>query len=257
MNTIVNPALRVVRALDDPLRFAVARHLMAGAATVSELGAETGAAQAKLSNHLAVLRAAGLVEAQRQGRYVVYALADHRVAAAIEALEAASGEPAQAARLAPDIALARRCYDHLAGRLGVAFFAALVRLGAARPLARTSSRKVRSGLGAVRLGPKAAAVFGTLEIDLDEIASLRRQFATACCDWTEGAPHLGGALGAALMDRMLRERWLLRRSGTRALRITDFGAREFARRFSIEVEALREKTPALLSSPSILPLSTN
>jgi DNA-binding transcriptional ArsR family regulator len=240
MSTTVNPALRIIRALDEPLRFAVARHLMAGPATVSELGAVTGAAQANLSNHLAVLRDAGVVEARRQGRYVVYALAGHRIAAAIEALEATAGETPATLRPVPELTLARRCYDHLAGRLGVALFAALVKQRAIQPVAATGAPKVRSGLGAVRLGSKAGAVFAELQIDLDDVAALRRQFATACSDWTESAPHLGGALGAALSDAMLREGWLQRRSGTRALRITPTGTRELAHRFAIDVAALRE-----------------
>jgi DNA-binding transcriptional ArsR family regulator len=240
VNSHVNPSFRMLSALADPLRFAVARHLMAGPATVSELGAHTGASQANLSNHLAILRGAGIVEAQRQGRFAVYALAGHRIARAIEALEAASGEPAPQSRSAPDLTVARRCYDHLAGRLGVALFAALVRKRAVLPVKAAPVRKVRSGLGPVRLGDEALAVFGSLAIDLDATANPRRQFATACSDWTETAPHLGGSLGAALADAMLRERWLVRRAGTRALRITPDGAAELARRFSIDVDTLRE-----------------
>lgn len=138
--------------------------------------------------------------------------------------------------MTPEIATARHCYDHLAGRLGVALFRSLVARGAILDVrARAAARKVRSGLGEVALGPAAEAVFGTLAIELGDVAAKRRQFATACDDWTESQPHLGGALGAALYARMLRDRWLLRDAGTRALRITSTGADGLRASFGIDV----------------------
>jgi DNA-binding transcriptional ArsR family regulator len=235
----VNPALRLVRALDDPLRYAVLVRLLAGPATVSELVASSGAAQPNVSNHLAILREAELVTTSRNGRHVAYALADPSIAAVIEALEHAAGGGAAVARATPEIAVARSCYDHLAGKLGVALFDALVARRALRDVyMRSAARKVRSGLGPVTLGAAADAVFGALGIDLEEVATQKRQFATACSDWTESRPHLGGALGAALQERLLRERWLLRRGGTRVLRITPVGRAQFAARFAIDVDAL-------------------
>lgn len=141
--------------------------------------------------------------------------------------------------MTPEIATARHCYDHLAGRLGVALFRSLVARGAILDVrARTTARKVRSGLGEVALGPAAERVFGALAIELSDVAAKRRQFATACDDWTESQPHLGGALGAALYARMLRDRWLLQRAGTRALRITSTGADGLHALFGIDVSDL-------------------
>ncbi len=234
----VPSALQIVSALGDRIRYAVLQRLMAGPATVSELVALTGAAQSKVSNHLTLLRDAGLVASNRRGRQMSYALADHTVASVIEALERASDTGA-AARAVPEIALARSCYDHLAGKLGVAVFRALVARHALRDVvATTPSRKRRAALGAVTLAPQARAVFGALELDLDAVSATRRQFATACSDWTESQPHLGGALGAALQERMLRARWIVRRPGTRALRITRAGAHALRERFGIDAAAL-------------------
>jgi DNA-binding transcriptional ArsR family regulator len=239
MTHAVNRPLRIVAALSDPIRYAVVQHLMSGPATVSELVALTAASQSKVSNHLALLRGAGLVETARNGRYVAYELADPAVAAVIEALERASGSAEAVVRKAPEIAVARSCYDHVAGRLGVALFRSLVARRAIRGLrAAAALRKVRSGLGEVRLGREAEAVFGALTIDLDEAATKRRQFATACSDWTESQPHLGGALGAALQQQLLRENWIQRRGGTRALRITRAGREAFRNRFGIDVAKL-------------------
>jgi DNA-binding transcriptional ArsR family regulator len=213
--------------------------LMAGPATVSELVALTGAAQPNVSNHLAVLRDARLVGTTKRGRHVAYEIADASVAAVIESLDRVSGSGPAAARAVPEIAVARSCYDHLAGRLGVSLFRALVAKGAIRGVrAAAAQRKVRSGLGTVALGPSARAVFGALDIDLDDVQAKRRQFATACSDWTESQPHLGGALGAALQARMLRSNWVQRRPGTRALRVTRAGAAALRERFGIDVDVL-------------------
>jgi DNA-binding transcriptional ArsR family regulator len=236
----VNSALRLIGALDDPLRLAIVRRLMAGGATVSELVADTGAAQSKVSNHLGLLRDAEVVVAERMGRHITYTLANPALAGVIEAIEAASGvePPAELNTIAP-IAIARSCYDHVAGRLGVALFESLVARSALRPVAeRPDARKVRSALGDVALGRNAARTFESLDIAIEQVASERRRFATACNDWTESRPHLGGALGAALQQRFLSLRWLQRRGGTRALRITPAGRAAFAERFAIDIEQL-------------------
>jgi DNA-binding transcriptional ArsR family regulator len=242
-------AAGLLRALADPLRFAILLHLMGGPATASELVGATGGSQSNVSKHLALLRAAGLVEAERQGRSAVYALRGPDVAELIEAVQRASGDGPLVRRALPEIAVARTCYDHLAGRLGVALFRSLVAAGALRDVdaRRGRARKVRSGLGRVELGPRAADVFGALGIDLTQTAAERRQFATACRDWTESQPHLGGALGAALQRRLLRERWILRRSGTRAVHLTARGRAALAERFGIDPA---DVTPAAVVSSS-------
>jgi DNA-binding transcriptional ArsR family regulator len=232
-------ALSILRGLDDPLRYAVVSRLMAGPETVSELLAHTGAAQSQLSNHLAILHAGGLVTRERVGRNVVYALAGPEIAGIIEAIDSAAGAGPQMSAPVPEVVLARHCYDHLAGRLGVGVFADLVTLRAVEPVGSAiNARKVRSGLGDVALGPRAANVFGELGIELEMLAAQRRRFATACNDWTESRPHLAGALGAALHDACLRAGWLQRRSGTRALRITPRGRRELPERFGRAVAAV-------------------
>ena len=241
MTIPVNSPPVLAGLLSDPVRYAILERLVAGPATVSELVALLGVPQPKASNHLALLREGGIVQTERSGRSVVYALADPAYADLLEALQVASGTGRSIARTAPQIAVARSCYDHVAGKLGVALFRSLVARGALRDVASVPrSRKVRGGLGEVSLGPRAEAIFSELAIDLDDVAAQRRQFATACNDWTESRPHLGGALGAALQTRMLRERWILRRSGTRALRITEPGRDALRTCFGIQTEALHE-----------------
>ena len=219
--------LAITQALSDPLRLTVLHHLMGGPATVSELMVVTKAEQSRLSNHLAVLRERSLVRATRQGRQVVYELRNAAVGRLVESLAQIAGPPQRTAKSAP-IARARTCYDHLAGRLGVALFGAFIDRGALR--------RQGSGRGEVELGPRAEQVFGALGVDLEAVRLERRRLATACLDWTERRPHLGGALGAALWAELVMRGWIARRPGTRAVVVTAAGGRGFRRTVGVRLD---------------------
>lgn len=205
----------VARALADPLRLAVLQHLMGGPATVSEIVSVTGESQSKVSNHLALMRERGLVRASRQGRQRVYELRDASVAQLVESLTAVAGAEPARYRESPPLARARTCYDHLAGRVGVALFDSLLSLGA---IGGPQEPKA-----SVEIGPEGAEVFEELGIDLEEVRRERRRFAYACLDWTERRPHLGGALGAALWATFVERGWVLKKPGTREVIVTDDG----------------------------------
>jgi DNA-binding transcriptional ArsR family regulator len=220
-------ALAITQALSDPLRLAVLQHLMGGPATVTELMLATTAAQSRLSNHLAVLREGKLVRAIRQGRQIVYEIRNPAVARLVESLAQLAGPLPRAVKSSP-VARARTCYDHLAGRLGVAVFKALVRAGALRAPATTGAE--------VELGPHADKVFTSLGVDVDAARTERRRLLSACLDWTERQPHLGGALGAALWAEMTARRWIARRPGTRAVTVTRTGTRGLKRTLGVALE---------------------
>lgn len=137
------------------------------------------------------------------------------------------GPPARTVKSAP-IARARTCYDHLAGRAGVAVFKALV----TRDVLRSPKRVP----GEAELGAHASDVFAKLGVDLDVVRRERRRFATACLDWTERQPHLGGALGAALWGAFTARGWIARRPGTRAVAVTAAGARGFKRALGVVLD---------------------
>jgi hypothetical protein len=191
--------------------------LLQGAASVADLVSVSGTSQPNASNHLAVLRGQGLVRSRRRGRQVEYEVANPAVAQAVEALLALSAPTSSTPRAPAPLALARTCYDHLAGVLGVAVFDALVRQGAlSRPNPST---------GAVRLGDGAERTFGRLGVDVGGARRARRKFAYGCLDWTERRPHLGGSLGAAVCDRFLQQGWVRRRRDSRAVALTGDGNR--------------------------------
>lgn len=83
--------------------------------------------------------------------------------------------------------------------------------------------------GDVTLGPRGERLFAALRVDVEAARRERRRFATACLDWTERRPHLGGALGAALWAEVVSRGWIVRRSGSRAVVLTPAGARGLKR----------------------------
>jgi DNA-binding transcriptional ArsR family regulator len=210
---------RLAKALGDPLRVRILARLIDGPGTVTDLVTLTGSGQSNVSNHLAILRGAGLVRSARTGRQMHYELAGPETAQLVEALMTIGGPLGRPAPPSP-IAEARRCYDHLAGRLGVQLLDGLVELGAL----------ARSGRGdAIDLGPDGR-VFDRLGVDPARAAQARRRrFAYACLDWTERRPHLGGALGAEVYRRLVEAGWLVPQKGTRAVLPTAAGRRALRR----------------------------
>ena len=69
----------VGRALADPKRLCVLESLAGGELSVSDLSTTVGCQVPNMSQHLAVLRCAGLVQSRREGNTVYYRLADVRV----------------------------------------------------------------------------------------------------------------------------------------------------------------------------------
>ena len=113
----------------------------------------------------------------------------------------------------PAMCTARVCYDHLAGERGVWLFAQLRRRNVLEPSA--GARKF----------------FAPLGIDVDALANARRPFTRTCLDWTERRPHLAGALGAAILDRMFTLRWARRELDSRAVSFSPSGERAFRTSF--------------------------
>jgi len=202
------------RALATPARSDMINALMDGSSRpASELASAAGVSPATASEHLAVLTDAGLVTCTPRGRRRYYRLADGAVASALEHLgNLCPDAPAVTYRQSRDaraLARARFCYDHLAGRLGVALTDAMIEAG---------------WLDEADLAPTSAApaAFAERGIDLETLPA-RRRIARRCADWTERRAHLAGALGAAVAARFLEAGWVARVPEGRGLRITRDG----------------------------------
>jgi DNA-binding transcriptional ArsR family regulator len=221
--------LMLTQALADPLRLVILQQLMEGPATVSQLQSLTGEAQSKVSNHLALLRERDLVRATREGRQMIYTLRDASIGQLVESLTVVAGMVPTKLWKSPQLIAARTCYDHLAGRYGVALFDALLQLEAIKePL------EMR---GEIEPGSKGAEVFGKLGLNLDVLRREHRRFAFACPDWTERRPHLGGVLGAALLAQFIERGWVVKQQGTRAIIVTDMGKQQLREQLGVVVEA--------------------
>jgi DNA-binding transcriptional ArsR family regulator len=180
----------------------------------SALAARAGIAPSTASEHLRRLVNGGFLVARKNGRHRYYSLADDAVADAVEALACVAPQPPvrslREATKSELIRSARTCYDHLAGRLGVAVAAALER-----------EQVVIRRNGGYELGPRAEARCASLGIDLGELEKQRRPVVRGCLDWSERELHVAGALGAALADRLLELGWIARREGNRSVEIVN------------------------------------
>jgi DNA-binding transcriptional ArsR family regulator len=203
--------------------------LMGGRArTSTELAMIAGVTPSTASVHLHRLKRQRLVKVITQGKHRYYSLAGTDVAATLEALGVLAGAHRGTVAAEPPSSMraARSCYDHIAGILGVALYDRFETLGwlSAASKRDDDARELNEG------GAKA---FASLGMDIENARTLRRRFAYACLDWSERRPHLGGALGAALLDVALKRKWVLRQRDGRALTLTGTGQRELRARFGV------------------------
>lgn len=218
---------RVAGLLADPARAQIVLTLIDGSMRpAGELAFAANVSAQSASAHLAKLVEGGLLALQPQGRHRYFRIASPEVASAVESLSSLSAalqprRPRSPAipRSAPVQFLhARTCYDHLAGEMAVQICAAMLKARWLRPQG--------GNLELTRLGNERLAA---LDVDLSAARSSPRSFARACVDLTQRRSHIGGALGAALLDMYLARGWILRMRGSRAVSITPKGSQAFAR----------------------------
>lgn len=217
----------VASLLADPVRVAMLLALSDGEeVAVNALAQTAGVTLPTASSHLAKLAAAGIVGMRRQGRHHLYRLVRPELVRAMEALAVLAPEASprthRQARTGRAVRAARTCYDHLAGRLGVAVTGALVE--------RRALRLVDDHFELTRAGSRLLAELG---IDVAAARARRRAFAPACLDWSERVPHVAGALGAALLALFLDRQWIQRKPASRAVEVTLAGRRALWRLFGV------------------------
>jgi DNA-binding transcriptional ArsR family regulator len=215
---------RIGALLADPGRAAMLWALMDGSARpAGELQRIAGLSPSAASGHLARLTEGGLLALEARGRHRYYRIATPDIAASIEALanlaQASStvrATPRPAHTVPLDLRYARTCYDHMAGELAVRVFEKMM----------SEHWLVRHGdtIEATDAGAQALARLG---VDVVQQREYRRRFACPCLDWSERRAHLGGALGAALLESWSERGWIERSQTPRVLRITPTGHHQF------------------------------
>jgi DNA-binding transcriptional ArsR family regulator len=184
------------------------------ARTSTELAVVADVMPSTASVHLQRLKTQRLVKVFAQGKHRYYSLEGTDVAAALEALSVLAGGSRD--RFVPTtphrLRAARTCYDHIAGTLGVSLHDGCKALGWLSGSA--------AGDTAYDLTRDGAKAFEALGIDVEATRGRRRRFAFACVDWSERRPHLGGALGAALLEVALKRKWVSRDLDSRILSVT-------------------------------------
>jgi DNA-binding transcriptional ArsR family regulator len=206
----------IASAIADRARGKMLSALMDGRAlTATELALDAGVAPSTASSHLAKLQKAGLISLTVQGRHRYFRIATSETAALLESLMGMVAAEATIRTGPRDEGLrrARVCYDHLAGKLGVGL------------LERMRERRLVRGDGEflelTAPGETWVAGFG---IDLEGLRRNARPLVRSCLDWSERRSHLAGAVGAAILARLVELRFAKRDSISRAVSISGRGA---------------------------------
>ncbi|HET7886906.1 MAG TPA: winged helix-turn-helix domain-containing protein [Bradyrhizobium sp.] len=221
----------IASLVGDPARSNILAALMDGRALTSkELAYIAGVSPQTTSGHLAKLATADLLVLMKQGRRHYYRIASPLVGQMLESIMAVAGAQAAPRRLRSSpveekMRTARTCYDHLAGRLGVA-------------LADTLA--VRGHVALVQDGGEVSesgfAFLSGLGISLDARKPSRRIFCRPCLDWSERRVHIAGSIGAKLCERCFELGWIKQLRTTRAVEITASGSKGLAEWFGIDLE---------------------
>lgn len=219
--------VRLTKLLGDPARAVMLWSLLDGRAyTAGELALCADLSAPATSNHLTKLVGVGLLRVERQGRHKYFTLATPQIASVIESMGALLVSPSghQPSRSAGQhgVLYCRKCYDHLAGFVGVAITESLVDQDLLR---RQEHLFIVTEAGKSWLNK--------LGIDLHALINKRRPLARPCLDWSERKVHLGGSLGQALLEKLIDLDWLRLTQHSRAVVVTGKGRQHLGEQLAV------------------------
>ena len=233
MITGPNAMAEVAALVGDPARANILETLLDGRAfTATELAFAARVSPPTASAHLAKLTEAHLISVLKQGRNRYYRLASPVVARMLESIMAVAAfetPPRYRPRTTRDEAMlaGRTCYDHLAGRLGVAVTDSLI-----------ARERLVLGDDAGEVTEAGVRFLRALGLDADGLPRRSpRIFCRPCIDWTERRAHIAGVLGATLTRRFFELGWIERRRDSRAVAITASGRESFRDLFGLDLAA--------------------
>jgi len=219
------PRLEIIgAALADASRVRILCELMDGRShTGKELASIAGVTPSTASEHLGKLRHARVIRAEKSGRCVYYRLASAEIAEVLERMSAFSPTAhlyrAKDGAMAPEM-VARTCYNHIAGRLGVSIAHGL-----------TARKWISTVEGSSRLTPEGRQALERIGVS----PPMTGPPSVKCClDWSERRRHFSGELGTLLLSHALSRQWVTRARQGRALRIEPEGFAAFEEHFGIQ-----------------------
>jgi len=218
----------VATLIADPARASILSALLGDIALpAGELARLAKITPQTASAHLAKLVKGNLLSVTAVGRHRYFRLKDKGVAQGLESF-ALLARPAHVTSLNDSlerkaIQRARTCYDHLAGALGVGLTQAFI-----------DNRFIQHHSEAYEVTRSGETWFNSFGIDCLELEQKRRTFARSCLDWSERKPHMAGALGAAVLRRLLELKWILRLRSSRTVKVTELGCQHLQNEFGLD-----------------------
>jgi DNA-binding transcriptional ArsR family regulator len=216
--------------IGDHARAKMLTALMGGRAlTATELADAAGITKQTGSTHLRKLLDARFVAMEAHGRHRYFRIADEDVAQILEEFMSFSVRTGTRACATgpkdPALRKARVCYDHLAGELGVLLYASLLQRQA-----------LDFNDASVALSAEGERLISELGIDANVVRDQKRASCRVCMDWSERRHHLAGAVGAALLARVIELGWAVRDRSSRAVYFRPHGERAFRECFHLNGE---------------------
>ncbi|WP_315927719.1 helix-turn-helix domain-containing protein [Mesorhizobium sp. SP-1A] len=230
-----NPSISATAFLiADQSRAAMLITLLDGRALpAGDLARASGITPQTASSHLAKLLEGGLISVETEGRHRYYRLADSHVAQTLEHLAAiqpeATARPEALTSQHRQLCFCRRCYDHLAGQVGVEVTRALQNLDYIRSASDKQFIVTAAG----------AEWFGNIGVNVASLKPTRRGFARQCLDWTERVHHLAGPLGVRFMATLCAKGWLRRSRSSRAIIVTPKGSNALKKQLGVDIAELK------------------
>jgi len=218
---------KVAALIADPARASMLSALLGDIALpAGELARLAKITPQTASAHLARLVKGNLLSVTSMGRHRYFRLSNKNVAQVLEAL-ALIAPPSRTNSLNDTlerkaIQRARTCYDHLAGELGVSLTEAFI-----------DNSLIQHHGEAYEVTSAGKNWFNSFGIDCLQLQEQRRAFARSCLDWSERKPHMAGALGTAVLGRLLELKWIVRVRGSRTVKVTDIGRYNFKNEFGL------------------------
>jgi len=221
--------VKTATLIGDATRASILWNLLDGRAfTATELAMVVETSAQNISMHLGKLLDADLICVEKQGRHKYYRFSNKEVAYAVEAMANLIPKPEISAtkksEVYPPVKYCRTCYDHLAGKIGVALADSLL-----------DQKIILEKNNIFEISREGEKWFSDFGIDLKEAQKQKRIFLKPCLDWSERRNHIAGSIGALLLNKMITEDWFRRNKNSRAVTITGKGEKELWKYFKIIV----------------------